>query len=91
MRGGAAAAECGWARPWGFDWQQDVPLTKSPTEQVIGKTKMRVRTVRSYKTWPKMASGLMVAGVGFAQSQSLCNGSRLPFPKFTHLLWDKHC
>jgi hypothetical protein len=47
MRGGAAAAECGWARTWVFDWQQDVPLTKSPTEQVIGKMKMRARTVRS--------------------------------------------
>jgi len=27
---------------------------------------MRARTVRGYKTWPGMTSGLMVAGVGVA-------------------------
>ncbi len=47
-----------------FDWQPEVPWTNNPTEQVIGKMKMRARTVRGYKTWPGMTSGLMVAGVG---------------------------
>jgi len=47
-----------------FDWQPDVPWTNNPTEQVIGKMKMRTRTVRGYKNWSGMANGLMVAGVG---------------------------
>jgi transposase-like protein len=55
-----------WARYRVFDWQPDVPWTNNPTEQVIGKMKMRARTVRGYKTWPGMASGLMLAGVGIA-------------------------
>lgn len=49
-----------------FDWQADVPWTNNPTEQVIGKMKMRARTVRGYKNWPGMASGLMTADVGVA-------------------------
>jgi len=53
-----------WRRYRVFDWQPDVPWTNNPTEQVIGKMKMRARTVRGYKTWPGMASGLMTAGVG---------------------------
>jgi len=53
-----------WAKFRVFDWQADVPWTNNPTEQVIGRMKMRARTVRGYKNWPGMASGLMVAGVG---------------------------
>jgi transposase-like protein len=53
-----------WARFRVFDWQPDVPWTNNPTEQVIGKMKMRARTVRGYKTKSGMTSGLMVAGVG---------------------------
>lgn len=53
-----------WARFRVFDWQKDVPWTNNPTEQVIGKMKMRARTVRGYKTKSGMTSGLMVAGVG---------------------------
>lgn len=53
-----------WAKFRVFDWQEGVPWTNNPTEQVIGKMKMRARTVRGYKTWPGMASGLMVSGVG---------------------------
>jgi transposase-like protein len=55
-----------WAQYRVFDWQPGVPWTNNPTEQVIGKMKMRARTVRGYKNWPGMASGLMVAGVGVA-------------------------
>jgi transposase-like protein len=55
-----------WARYRVFDWQPDVPWTNNPSEQAIGRMKMRARTVRGYKTWPGMASGLMVAGVGVA-------------------------
>jgi transposase-like protein len=53
-----------WRRYRVFDWQPDVPWTNNATEQVIGKMKMRARTVRGYKTWSGMASGLMTAGVG---------------------------
>jgi transposase-like protein len=55
-----------WARYRVFDWQPDVPWTNNPTEQAIGRMKMRARTVRGYKTWSGMASGLMTAGVGVA-------------------------
>jgi len=53
-----------WERFRVFDLRPDVPWTNNPTEQVIGKMKMRARTVRGYKNWPGMASGLMVAGTG---------------------------
>jgi hypothetical protein len=53
-----------WAKFRVFDWQEGVPWTNNPTEQVIGKMKMRARTVRGYKNWPGMASGLMVSGIG---------------------------
>jgi transposase-like protein len=47
-----------------FDWQKDVPWTNNGTERVIGKMKMRSRTVRGYKTESGMLAGLMLAGVG---------------------------
>jgi transposase-like protein len=53
-----------WAKFRVFDWQEGVPWTNNPTERVIGKMKMRARTVRGYKTWSGMASGLMLAGIG---------------------------
>ena len=51
-----------WARYRVFDRQPDVPWTNNPTEQAIGRMKMRARTVRGYKTWSGIASGLMTAG-----------------------------
>jgi transposase-like protein len=53
-----------WARFRVFDYQVGVPWTNYPTEQGIGRMKMRTRTVRGYKNWPGMLSGLMVAGSG---------------------------
>jgi len=47
-----------------FDWQKDVPWTNNGTEQVIGRMKMRSRTVRGYKTRSGMLAGLMLAGSG---------------------------
>ncbi|MFH1243754.1 MAG: transposase [Pseudomonadota bacterium] len=38
-----------------------IPWTNNGTEQVIGRMKMRARTVRGYKTWPGMQTGLMLA------------------------------
>jgi transposase-like protein len=45
-----------------FDWDKDVPWTNNGTEQVIGRMKMRSRTVRGYKSQPGMLNGLMLAG-----------------------------
>ena len=39
-----------------------IPWTNNGTEQVIGRMKMRARTVRGYKTWSGMQSGLLLAG-----------------------------
>ncbi|HEX9090712.1 MAG TPA: transposase [Anaerolineales bacterium] len=47
-----------------FDWQTDVPWTNNGTEQVIGRMKMRSRTVRGYKTETGLLAGLMLAGTG---------------------------
>jgi transposase-like protein len=49
-----------------FDWQPDVPWTNNGTEQVIGKLKMRSRTVRGYKSWQGMRAALLMAGTGLA-------------------------
>lgn len=51
-----------WASYRIFDWQQDVPWTNNGTERVIGRMKMRSRTVRGYKSEPTMLAGLMAAG-----------------------------
>lgn len=45
-----------------FDWQQDVPWTNNGTERVIGRMKMRSRSVRGYKSAPTMLAGLLAAG-----------------------------
>lgn len=49
-----------------FDWQPDVPWTNNSTEQVIGRMKMRSRTVRGYKSWQGMWAALLLAGSGAA-------------------------
>ena len=49
-----------------FDWQPDVPWTNNGTEQVIGRMKMRSRTVRGYKSWQGMWAALLLAGSGIA-------------------------
>lgn len=45
-----------------FTWQSDVPWTNNRTEQVIGRMKIRSRTVRGYKSINGMLAGLLVAG-----------------------------
>jgi hypothetical protein len=47
-----------------FDWQPDVPWTNNATKQVIGRMKVRSRTVRGYKTKSGLLAGLMAAGSG---------------------------
>src|SRR3972149_5144484 len=47
-----------------FDWQKDVPWTNNGTEQVIGRMKMRSRTVRGYKSQLGMWAALLLGGSG---------------------------
>jgi transposase-like protein len=49
-----------------FTWQKGVPWTNNGTEQVIGRMKMRSRTVRGYKSWQGMQAGLLLSGTGLA-------------------------
>jgi transposase-like protein len=52
-----------WQRYCTFQAEPQVPWTNNTTEQAIGRMKMRARTVRGYKSWLGMESGLMVTGV----------------------------
>jgi len=45
-----------------FDWQPEVPWTNNGTERVIGRMKVRSRTVRGYKSKNGLLNGLMLAG-----------------------------
>lgn len=45
-----------------FQSEPDIPWTNNSTERAIGRMKMRARTVRGYKSWQGMESGLLLAG-----------------------------
>jgi transposase-like protein len=45
-----------------FQSEPEIPWTNNATERAIGRMKMRARTVRGYKSWPGMESGLLIAG-----------------------------
>lgn len=49
-----------------FQSEPQIPWTNNTTEQAIGRMKMRARTVRGYKSWPGMQSGLMLAGTSIS-------------------------
>jgi transposase-like protein len=51
-----------WSRYCTFQSEPLLPWTNNPTEQAIGRMKMRARTVRGYKSWTGMQSGLLLAG-----------------------------
>ena len=51
-----------WSRYCTFQSEPLVPSTNNATERAIGRMKMRARTVRGYKSWPGMQSGLILAG-----------------------------
>jgi hypothetical protein len=53
-----------WHRYRVFDWQPEVPWTNNGTEQMIGRMKMRSRTVRGYKSPRGMLAALLLAGLG---------------------------
>ena len=50
-----------WSRYCTFQSEPLVPWTNNATERSIGRMKMRARTVRGYKSWPGMHSGLLLA------------------------------
>jgi transposase-like protein len=54
---------------WGdyctFQHEADIPWTNNATEQAIGRMKMRARTVRGYKTWAGMQTGLLLVGTNW--------------------------
>ena len=50
-----------WQNYCTFQSEPLVPWTNNATEQAIGRMKMRARTVRGYKSWPGMHSGLLLA------------------------------
>jgi transposase-like protein len=51
-----------WHKYCTFQSEPEVPWTNNPTEQAIGRMKMRARTVRGYKSWSGMEAGLLLAG-----------------------------
>lgn len=51
-----------WQNYCTFQSEPEVPWTNNATERMIGRMKMRARTVRGYKSWLGMESGLMLAG-----------------------------
>lgn len=50
-----------WSRYCTFQSEPLVPWTNNATERSIGRMKMRARTVRGYKSWSGMHSGLLLA------------------------------
>ena len=55
-----------WQNYCTFQSEPQVPWTNNATERAIGRMKMRARTVRGYKSWPGMHSGLLLAATTFA-------------------------
>jgi transposase-like protein len=51
-----------WQSYCAFYREPEVPWTNNTTEQAIGRMKMRARTVRGYKSWQGMQTGLLLAG-----------------------------
>ncbi len=54
-----------WEEYCTFQHEGEVPWTNNVTEQAIGRMKMRARTVRGYKTWAGMQTGLLLAGTNW--------------------------
>ncbi|HWT81586.1 MAG TPA: transposase, partial [Candidatus Methylomirabilis sp.] len=51
-----------WASYCTFQGEPQVPWTNNATEQAIGGMKMRARSVRGYKSWQGMQTGLLLTG-----------------------------
>jgi transposase-like protein len=52
-----------WHKYCSFQSEPAIPWTNNATERAIGRMKMRARTVRGYKSWQGMQTGLMLAGI----------------------------
>jgi transposase-like protein len=48
-----------------YQSEPEVPWTNNATERAIGRMKMRARTVRGYKSWNGMQSGLLLTASSF--------------------------
>ena len=55
-----------WHKYCTFQSEPQLPWTNNATERAIGSMKMRARTVRGYKSWPGMQSGILVAATKLA-------------------------
>jgi len=55
-----------WHKYCTFQSEPEVPWTNNATERSIGSMKMRARTVRGYKSWSGMESGLLLAASDIA-------------------------
>ena len=55
-----------WQNYCTFQSEPEIPWTNNPTEQAIGRMKMRARTLRGYKSWQGMEAGLLLAGTSLA-------------------------
>ncbi len=55
-----------WSRYCTFQSEPLLPWTNNASERSIGRMKMRARTVRGYKSWPGMHSGLLLAATTLA-------------------------
>jgi transposase-like protein len=54
-----------WGEYCTFQHEGEIPWTNNATEQAIGRMKMRARTVRGFKTWAGMQTGLLLAGANW--------------------------
>ncbi|MCQ3937836.1 MAG: transposase [Chloroflexi bacterium] len=54
-----------WQRYCTFQSEPQVPWTNNTTERAIERMKMRARTVRGYKSWQGMETGLLLAAAPF--------------------------
>ena len=54
-----------WQEYCTFQHEAELPWTNNASEQAIGRMKMRARTVRGYKTWAGMQTGLLLAGTNW--------------------------
>jgi transposase-like protein len=55
-----------WHKYCTFQSEPHLPWTNNASERAIGKMKMRARTVRGYKSWSGMQSGLLLAATTIA-------------------------
>jgi hypothetical protein len=80
-----------WQNYCTFQSEPEIPWTNNSTERAIGRMKMRTRTVRGYKSWLGMKTGLMLAGC-YARSHYITwdDPLSLLFHQFANRLCDRN-